>query len=320
MTYSSDLKIRLINVYTIYKGKMFNNDKITFRKLSIIFNVSKSTIHRWLSNIILPININKQNSKLVNTHKNITVLNFLKRSLDHNPFQNLNVLNIKVFKKFNISLSKKTISNYIKLIGYSKKKLTRRLYNTKNLKDHLDYRKQKLKEIQKIKIDDLICLDECSINRDTHLQYGYCNKKKRLIKFVKYKNLLGNHSIIMTINKDGVLYYEIYKKAINTDIFYTFLEKLLPKIKKKYILMDNIPFHKSKRIIKLIKDSGNYPLYIPPYSPDFNPIEEVFSKLKSFIRNKITPVTTNKNVSKLLYKFSKTITTFKMYYEHAFNK
>ena len=82
--------------------------------------------------------------------------------------------------------------------------------------------------------------------------------------------------------------------------------------------MDNVSFHKSKRIKDLIEGSNNKILFIPPYSPDFNPIEEVFSELKSFIKKHITPTTMNKDIHVLLKKFSNKQINLEGYYKHAF--
>ena len=207
MTYSTDLKTRVIDFYNTFKGVLFNNSKVTVRSISKLYKITKSTIHRWIT-IPPQIRIKEEN---INYHKNINILNFLKRSLDHNPFQNLNMLNIKVFKKFDILLSTTTIGNYIKIIKYSKKKLTRRLYGTKSVKEHIAIRKLKLKEIKKLNKKDIISIDECSINRETHAKYGYCKKTKRLIRYVKRNNLLVNHSLIMAINQNKVMQYELLK-------------------------------------------------------------------------------------------------------------
>ena len=83
--------------------------------------------------------------------------------------------------------------------------------------------------------------------------------------------------------------------------------------------MDNVAFHKSHKIRDLIEGSGNHILFIPPYSPDFNPIEEVFSKLKSYICNNIAPVKKNKDINRLLKKFVKKNDSFEVYYKHAFD-
>jgi hypothetical protein len=48
--------------------------------------------------------------------------------------------------------------------------------------------------------------------------------------------------------------------------------------------MDNTSFHHSDKVQKMCDDSGVILLYLPPYSPDFNPIEEIFEELKTYIR------------------------------------
>ena len=48
--------------------------------------------------------------------------------------------------------------------------------------------------------------------------------------------------------------------------------------------MDNLSVHKSKRVERLIEEAGARLLFLSPYSPEFNPIEEAFSKLKNFLR------------------------------------
>ena len=138
----------------------------------------------------------------------------------------------------------------------------------------------------------------------------------------------------MAINKDGVIYHELHKnKAIDSNLYNSFLEVIVSEHKNKYILMDNVSFHKSKKIVETIENSGNKVLYIPPYSPNFNPIaikikdfiavtskmlEEVFSQMKSYIRKYINPVTINKNIHKLVYDFSLSISYLGNLYNHAF--
>jgi transposase len=58
-----------------------------------------------------------------------------------------------------------------------------------------------------------------------------------------------------------------------------------PELKAgQVVVMDNLSVHKSKRVQRLIEDAGCEILFLPPYSPDFNPIEEAFSKVKGILR------------------------------------
>jgi transposase len=69
-------------------------------------------------------------------------------------------------------------------------------------------------------------------------------------------------------------------------IFETYVEKeLAPTLNKAdIVIMDNLPAHKSKAAEKAIKAKGAWVLFLPPYSPDLNPIEMVFAKLKAHLR------------------------------------
>ena len=83
--------------------------------------------------------------------------------------------------------------------------------------------------------------------------------------------------------------------------------------------LDNVAFHKSYRIREVIENSGNHVLFIPPYSPDFNPIEEVFSKLKFYIRRHVHPFNLKQNIEQLISTFCNETMDFNNYYEHAFD-
>ena len=69
-------------------------------------------------------------------------------------------------------------------------------------------------------------------------------------------------------------------------VFEAYVERVLaPGLKPgQLVVMDNLSSHKSSRIKELIEGRGCELLYLPPYSPDLNPIEEAFSKLKALLR------------------------------------
>jgi transposase len=306
MTYSFDLKIRMVNYYNITNKSL--------REISKDFDITKSSLHRWINNKCI-IKTERKTEYKIRTN----ILGFLKRSLNHNPFQNLDMLKNKIFTKYDLEVSKSTVSNYLKIIGYSKKKITRRLYG-KSLKEQTLNRKNMKKKLKKINKDDIICVDESGIHRELYAKHGWCKKNKKLLVHIKNNELPKNHSLIMAISNKEVLKYELHKQqAINTKIYYSFLKDLLTNVKNKYILMDNVSFHKSNSIKDLISNTDNKILFIPPYSPDFNPIEEVFAEMKAYIRKYVNPLTLNKDIHTLLKKFSKNIRNIEGYYRHAFD-
>ena len=123
---------------------------LSFRKIETLIEIPKSTAHRWYTQcfdyldtyndtslIIDLITSNKQNEKNHNKsiHINKKIIEFIKKSLSIQPFQTVEQLQNKIERKFNINLPWKTVCLYIKLSGFSKKKITKRLYN-KDLKEY----------------------------------------------------------------------------------------------------------------------------------------------------------------------------------------
>lgn len=79
------------------------------------------------------------------------------------------------------------------------------------------------------------------------------------------------------------------KKIDSASVFEDFIDQLLRHCgrwpePKSVLVMDNASFHHSERITQMCADAGVKLVYLPPYSPDFNPIEEFFAELKGFIR------------------------------------
>jgi len=74
--------------------------------------------------------------------------------------------------------------------------------------------------------------------------------------------------------------------AVDGRAFEAYLERFLaPELERgQIVVMDNLSVHKSKRVQRLIEQAGAALLFLPPYSPDLNPIEEAFSKLKASLR------------------------------------
>ena len=84
---------------------------------------------------------------------------------------------------------------------------------------------------------------------------------------------------------DGPFAYPV-DGATTSRVFETYLEKVLaPSLKEgQVVVMDNLSAHKPKRIKELIEQRGCKLVYLPSYSPEYNPIEEAFAKIKNLLR------------------------------------
>jgi len=95
-------------------------------------------------------------------------------------------------------------------------------------------------------------------------------------------------TFIAALTEDGLVAPGVFDGAINGDLFLAYVEQILvptPKV-GDIVIMDNLSSHKKAAVGRAIEDAGATRLFLPPYSPDLNPIEQVFAKLKSLLRAK----------------------------------
>lgn len=93
-----------------------------------------------------------------------------------------------------------------------------------------------------------------------------------------------------SIRLNGSLVYTTYQGGTTAQRFREYMEKqLIPSLEKgNVVIMDNMRSHHAKIVTELLDKAGISYLYLPPYSPDLNPIEKMWSKMKAILRkNKI---------------------------------
>lgn len=102
----------------------------------------------------------------------------------------------------------------------------------------------------------------------------------------------------------------VFDGPINAERFLAYVEQiLLPTLRPgDIVILDNLNSHKGKAVRQAIRTSGSHMLFLPPYSPDLNPIEQVFAKLKHCMRKAAerTKEATWRRVGTLLESFSPT--------------
>jgi transposase len=101
------------------------------------------------------------------------------------------------------------------------------------------------------------------------------------------RNWGKNITLLSSIGKErGMGASLVVEDSTNGSVFQTYLEEvLLPTLKRgQVVVTDNLSAHKGERVRDLIESKGCELVYLLPYSPDFNPIEQAFSKLKSYLR------------------------------------
>ena len=94
-------------------------------------------------------------------------------------------------------------------------------------------------------------------------------------------------TLIAALGMDGIRCSTVVDGAVNADVFEAFVEQVLvPELRPgDVVVMDNLSSHKRSRTRWLIESAGAELLFLPPYSPDLNPIEQVFAKVKQLLRS-----------------------------------
>lgn len=135
--------------------------------------------------------------------------------------------------------------------------------------------------------NQLVFLDETGVNIDMTRLYGRSIGNTR-IKESAPINTPKRRGVVGAMRFDGTIRYRSFDGSITGKRFLEFLKyTLAPSLRRgDIVVMDNLSIHKVKGVDEIILSANALPLYLPPYSPDLNPIELLWSKLKNFLRSR----------------------------------
>ena len=128
-------------------------------------------------------------------------------------------------------------------------------------------------------------IDECGFDAPLIREYGYSKMGTRLMG-EKTGKRFNRTSIIAGLRQGKPISPMRFEGYCNTEVVVAWVEKvLIPELSEKdLVVLDHASLHKSSRIKELIEEAGCDLLFLPPYSPDMNPIEQFWSELKAKIR------------------------------------
>jgi transposase len=130
----------------------------------------------------------------------------------------------------------------------------------------------------------LVLVDECGTNITLTRLYARAPRGERAFGKIP-RNWDKNVTLIAAMSAEGMGGAMSVEGATDGAAFEAYVRHfLLPTLKEGHVVvMDNLQAHKSTRVGKLIESVGASVLFLPPYSPDFSPIEEAFSKIKAIL-------------------------------------
>lgn len=133
--------------------------------------------------------------------------------------------------------------------------------------------------------DRLVFIDETWASTNMARTHGRCPRGERLRMAVPHGHWKTT-TLVAGLGARGVVAPWVLDGPINGDAFETYVRRVLvPELEHgDVVVMDNLSSHKRPEVRALIEAAGGRVLYLPPYSPDFNPIEKAFAKLKDLLR------------------------------------
>jgi transposase len=274
MTYSIDLKRRVLQCK---KSKRYTDTEIIK-----IFKISSDTFYKWIKE--------EQNNKFgsktrkpkINYNIEKYIIKYVTTRINFKCPKLIRIINTK----FNIKISKSSIYNILKKHKIKKKKIIIKqiLSDPQKRIEQINTFKNELKNVSMFNI---ISLDEVSVDSHIGHNYGWSKSGVKVTSIKTFNRI--RYSVICAISCRKIIHKETIKGSINAVIFLNFIKNLFKKLlsTENYIILDNARIHHSKILKSFIEKIKNAKLiYNVPYSPEYNPIEMVFSEVKKYLRDK----------------------------------
>lgn len=131
----------------------------------------------------------------------------------------------------------------------------------------------------------LVFLDESGAKTNMTRLYGRCFDGQRVADATPHGHWCST-TMLSSIRLDGTTAAMVIEGATDAMVFQAYVTQvLIPTLRPgDIVVMDNLSPHKSAAIVEAIEAVGAEVWFLPPYSPDFNPIEKMWSKIKAFLR------------------------------------
>lgn len=191
-----------------------------------------------------------------------------------------------LYQNFGRRISERSIGRNLRSMGWTRKRI-RRIAQQRDadLRDHYLHRISQYKSYQLIFVDESGC-----DRREGYRRWGWSPKGFSPIQITKFGRGKRWH-MLPAYAQGGIVLRRVYQGSTDSELFEDFIAQLLHHCgrypePKSVIVMDNASWHHSEKILQMCQDAGVELEFLPPYSPDFNPIEEYFGVLKKFIKKK----------------------------------
>ena len=138
---------------------------------------------------------------------------------------------------------------------------------------------------EQVETERLVFVDEMGTNTSLSALYAWAPKGQRAHCSVP-RNRGANTTVLSSMSAKGMGPSLTVEGATTSVVFEAYVEQVLgPTLRRgQVVVLDNLSAHKGERVRELIEERGCFLIYLPSYSPDLNPIEGAFSKIKWLLR------------------------------------
>jgi transposase len=212
------------------------------------------------------------------------MLDALREKLLEKPGMYQDEMVVFLWDEFDILVNASAVSRALASIGWSKK-ATRQIAKERNA----DLRDYYLHNLSAFQSPHLVYVDESGCDKRIGFRRtGWSPLGVAPVQVAQFHRDY-RHQILPAYTQDGVLFYRVFQGSTDSAVFEDFVEELLEHCgrwpePRSVLVMDNASFHRSERVKMMCDEAGVKLVFLPPYSPDLNPIEEFFSDLKRFIK------------------------------------
>ena len=223
-------------------------------------------------------------NRALDDHQQLFVVGLL---LD-NPALYLSEVCQKVKQAMGIDVSPSTVCRIIRAHGLTRKKIRQVA-----LQRSVEQRGRFIAEVGFFSVDQFVWVDETGCDRrDQIRKFGYSLRGEAPV-YNRFLHRGERISAISAMCTDGVLACNFMKGSVNGEIFLDFLQgTLIPEMlpfdgvnPRSVLVMDNCSIHHVLPVSETLSQMGILTIFLPPYSPDMNPIEELFSYFKYYLKN-----------------------------------
>ena len=267
MVYSDDLKMKILKIVKL--------KKFTDTEIINMFRISRDTFYKIKKNPKIKSHSKYSNPKTHNRKTKITIYikNFIVKYVTAKVNFDYRKLITIINNKYGVSIGKASIFKILKDKGITKKKILNKqiLTNTDTRFEQIKTFKKKIKNaIKKSSIENIISIDETSIDSHICNTYGWSKRGTRIKNIISHKKI--RYSLILAINCNKIIHKEIIKGSVNGEIFLKFIKDLVKKLQIKntnYVLLDNARIHRYGKVTDFINGMPKIKLiYNIPYTPE----------------------------------------------------